>query len=122
MQPCEYVGVDIVDVVEDHFRHHGRWIINDLCGWRPDFDFDVAVCFELLEHVTEPDDVIEMLCRARRTVVCSVPIVPTAGENPFHRWDFDEWDLPPKFAAHGFTVEQYVLQPTELSGVYVFRR
>lgn len=117
-----YVGVDIVDVVEPEHRPYGEWIVADLCAWVPDFDVDVALCFETLEHVADVDAVIDLCCRARRYIVCSVPIVPTAGYNPYHLHDFDVDELPNRFAVREWSLVQHVLQPSEASAIYVFRR
>lgn len=116
----EWVGVDIAPVVDPAFEHHGRWVTADLCVWQPDCEFDVAVSFETLEHVTDPDAVIGLLCQARRLILCSVPIVPTAGANPFHLHDFEVGDLPRMFGEHGWRLHQCILQPAELAAVYVF--
>lgn len=117
-----WIGVDVVDVVEPDFEHLGRWVVADLCTWQPDEPFDVAVSFETLEHVESPPALIDLLCRATRTVVCSVPIVPTADANPFHLHDFDMWSLPPLFAERGWRLNQFLLQPAELAAIYVFDR
>lgn len=118
----EWVGVDIEPVVDPVYEPFGRWVVADLGEWLPDFTFDVAVSFETLEHVADPERLVDVLCLARRLVVCSVPIVPTAGANPFHLHDFTMWDPPRLFAARGWVLHQFLLQPAELSAVYVFER
>lgn len=117
-----WTGVDVADVVDPQFAPFGRWVVADLCSWEPEDPFDVAVSFETIEHVAEPDRLLDLLCRAGRLVVCSVPIVPTAGANPHHLHDFTMWDLPRAFAARGWQLHQFLLQPAELSGIYVFAR
>lgn len=122
VQPCRYVGVDIADVVEEENEPFGEWTVADLCTWSPGRFFDVAICFETLEHVQTPERLMDLCCKARRLVVCSVPIVPTVGANPFHLHDFTMWDMPRLFAERGWHLEQCVLQPSELSAIYVFSR
>lgn len=115
-----WIGVDIVPLIEPPFQDKGRWITADLCTFEPEFRFDVAVSFETLEHVQDPDAVIGVLCRAERLVICSVPIVPTVGLNPFHLHDFTLWDLPRLFERRGWSLAHCLLQPAELSAIYVF--
>lgn len=115
-----WVGVDVEPVVAPEFERLGRWVVADLCDWQPDTAFDVAVSFETLEHVADPEALVDLLCQARRLVVCSVPIVPTVGLNPFHLTDFTLWDLPRTFATRGWNLHQCLLQPAELSAIYVF--
>lgn len=119
---AHYIGVDKVDVIDPEFRGRGRWIVADLDQWQPPFPFDVGVSFETIEHVEHPDRLVDTLCRARRVVLASVPIVPTAGANPYHRHDFEVDTLPTMFEARGWRTYNTFMQPTELSAVYVFTR
>jgi SAM-dependent methyltransferase len=116
----QWIGVDVAPTVHADYEPLGRWVVADLCAWEPDAVFDVAVSFETLEHVDDPGRVVDLLCRARRLVVCSVPIVPTTGANRLHLHDFDMWDLPRIFGERGWQLHQFLLQPAELSGIYVF--
>jgi SAM-dependent methyltransferase len=119
----EWVGVDIADdVVHPEYEPLGQWVTADLGTWEPDFSFDVAVSFETIEHVESPERLIDVLCHARRLVVCSVPIIPTTATNSFHLHDFTMFDLPRVFDARGWTLHQFLLQPGEMSGIYVFAR
>lgn len=118
---AEYIGIDIADVIDYDLRHHGTWIVGDACTYDFTFDYDVAMCFEAIEHVVDPAALIDQCCRARKYVVCSVPIIPTVGINPYHLHDFDFHDLPIMFHDRGWSCVQSVLQTSELSGVYVFR-
>lgn len=120
-----YTGVDInLGRVQDEYRNVPRatWIEADLMNWMPLRDYDVACCFETLEHVTEPDKLVQTLCACTNEVIlASVPIIPTAGANPEHLHDFTMFDLPRMFQWRGWELEQFLIQPSELSGVFVFR-
>lgn len=118
----EWVGVDQADVIDPAFVPFGRWLVEDLSTWRPDFAFDVGVSFETIEHVANPAFLVGSLCLARRLVICSVPTVPTRTANPHHLHDFTMWELPRMFEAHGFGLVECLLQPAELSTIYVFGR
>lgn len=49
---------------------------------------DALVSFETLEHLEDPENVIQKLPASLKTIIASVPIVPTVGINPAHRSDF----------------------------------
>lgn len=117
-----WTGIDQADVVHPAVQDRGRWIQADLCEWVPDQLFDVALSFETLEHVVDPDRLISTLCMARRLVLCSVPVVPTVGINPYHLHDFEADDLPKRFANRGWPLHQMLMQPSELSAIYIFAR
>lgn len=116
----EWTGVDLLPDFDEGL--YGRRIVADLCTWQPDVPYDVALSFETIEHVTDPGAVIDLLCRARRLVICSVPIIATAGANPLHLHDFDLFSLPREFEARAWRLRQFLIQPSELSGIYVFGR
>lgn len=115
----EYVGVDKVEPA-DQFANNGLFISGvDLDKWDPDFDWDVSVSFETLEHVGDPARLASILKRATRLIVLSTPTRPTKHFNPYHLHDFtvddvlalfDDWDL-----VH---LED---QPSELSHIFVWR-
>ena len=119
---CSWVGVDIADCVEPVWKAYGRWLQYDLMSWRPDFGFDVALSFETIEHVADPEFLIASLCQARRLVICSVPVVPTTHFNKWHLHDFEAHDLPDMFDGYGWELQQYLFQTREVSGIYVFAK
>jgi len=118
-----YIGVDKdlseVVIVEPSVV---RLIEADLTTWRPEFDFDVAVGFETIEHLSDYSTYLEWCRRARRFALLSVPIVPTVGTNPFHVHDFDRDELIELFLNDDWDLFQYLDQPSELAGLYVFAR
>lgn len=91
----------------------------DLDSWEPDFDFDVAVSFETLEHLADPQRFARILLRARRLVLASVPTVPTKHSNPYHLHDFTVESALELFS--GATVLEVIPQPEELSHIFVIR-
>lgn len=52
---------------------------------------DLTVCIECLEHINNPKILSEKIKKsAKRTIIISVPVIPTVGKNPFHKTDFNE--------------------------------
>jgi desulfoferrodoxin (superoxide reductase-like protein) len=83
--------------------------------------FDVSVTFETIEHLIEPQEFVSWLCQiTTRTIVASVPVVPSTHFNHFHLHDFTEHDLPAMFASCGWGLTASFDQPAESSKVYVF--
>lgn len=91
----------------------------DLNTWQPDFEFDVALCFETLEHLADPAAWAAQANRAKRLVLVSVPTVPTKHFNPWHLHDFTVDDIPALFP--GRDCIDVIPQPAELSHIFVFR-
>jgi hypothetical protein len=81
----------------DRYQDHGG-IVADLMDWEPDFDFDVFVGLETLEHLPRYDHYVNVAKRARRSIVISVPIIPSTHINPYHLHDFTAYDVPRLFS------------------------
>ena len=119
-----YYGVDRDTSVVTVKAHRRRTFIEaDLRSWQPDFDFDVAVGFETIEHLESYELYLEWLRRARRYIIVSVPIVPSKHVNVFHVHDFERDDVIQLITADAdWRLFQYFDQPWEHSCVYVFAR
>lgn len=66
-----------------------EWHEMDLDVFQDWQEVDVAVSFETIEHLHEPQRFVRTLQRiARRLIVLSAPVVPTVGVNPHHKHDF----------------------------------
>lgn len=120
----DYVGVDqAASVFHDTFGVFGEFIAADLTHWTPDFPFDVGVSFETIEHLESYDNLVRVLQQARRTIVISAPIGPTALENPHHHHDFDTVeDVVGLFVNPAWRLFQMLNQPAERAAICVFRR
>lgn len=112
-----YTGVDREPVARP-----GRFIQADLTDWTPAFEFDVFVGFETIEHLADPGHYLDIARQARRTILLSVPVVPTAHTNPFHLRDYAPGELATMVARDGWRLVQQVGQPSELAEIYVFSR
>jgi len=93
----EYIGVD-----KAPFGN----IVADLNNWQPDFEFDVGVSFETIEHLENPNNLIEILKKAKKYIIYSSPIVPTKHTNPFHLQDFTYEELRGLFSGWGDIVHE----------------
>jgi SAM-dependent methyltransferase len=113
-----YIGVDRPGVPSATFAELGTFIETDIDSWTPRFGFDVAVCFETLEHVRKPERLAKIISKARRLVLVSVPTVPTVGINRWHFRDFTEESLPELFPT--LTLLEVRPQPQERSHIYTF--
>lgn len=116
----QYVGVDRDGVIEPQFERFGTFETHDLDEWTPQFGFDVAVCFETLEHLRDPWRFVEVLKLARRSVMISVPTVPTKHFNPYHLHDFTVQQIIDAVADYGdLTITP---QPSELSHIFTITK
>lgn len=111
----EYIGVDNDPSLEPT-------IAADLETWEPDFDFDVFVGFETIEHLSDYGPYVQAAKRARRWIVLSTPVVPTTHLNPFHRHNFAPGELASLICDEHWSYYQGILQPSELAEVCVFER
>jgi 2-polyprenyl-3-methyl-5-hydroxy-6-metoxy-1,4-benzoquinol methylase len=85
----------------------------------PDFSWDVSVCFETLEHLTNPQHLAEQVAKAKRLVIVSVPTRPTKHFNKYHLHDFTVDDVLAMFS--GSELLHLEDQLEELSHIFVFR-
>ena len=118
-----YYGVDkdLSEAIDLHVEN--LYLVEaDLNGLDPQFEFDVVVGFETIEHLADFSVYLNWARRARRFAFFSVPIVPTVGTNPFHLHDFQREDLVELFTDDDWHLFQYFDQPSELAGVYIFAR
>ena len=69
----------------------------DLNTWEPDFDYDVFVGLETIEHLTTLDAYVAAAKRAKRIIAISTPIIPTTHFNGWHLHDFTKESLEAHF-------------------------
>jgi 2-polyprenyl-3-methyl-5-hydroxy-6-metoxy-1,4-benzoquinol methylase len=119
----EYVGVDreLGKMETPRRRGQVRYVEANLDVWVPDFEFDVFVCFETLEHVKDPQHLLDIGSLAKYWMILSVPIVPTKHVNPYHLHDFEPGYLQNRLIP-GWEHYQTVVQPSEVSEITVFGR
>lgn len=117
-----YVGVDQHIDRSRYGETNGVWIEQDLRTFTLGHQFDVFVGFETIEHLTDYSHYIRHAKQARRWVILSVPVVPTTHLNPYHCHNFAPGQVASLFVDEDWQLFQSVLQPSELSEIYVFGR
>ena len=114
----QYIGFDKI-VPAHQFAQFGKFRAGvDLDTWVPDFEWDVSVCFETLEHVGDPEHLAQQVRKAKRLAIVSVPTRPTMHFNEFHLHDFTVDDVLGLF--DGCELLHLEDQPEELSHIFIF--
>ena len=80
--------------------------------------FDTVVSFETIEHVPDPEALIDNLARLVKpggTLVASVPVTPSVDINPYQLHDFTQGSFRRLFQRRGFTeIDSFLqIQPYE---------
>lgn len=97
----------------------------DLTEWQPDFDFDVWVGLETIEHLSDVANYATQAKRAHRHVVISTPTVPTAHFNEWHLRDVTVRDVIDLFSDETWglvEMKQQVDDKDYKYGFFVFGR
>lgn len=63
-------------------------IVADMNTWEPDFDFDIFIGFESIEHVKNTEHYVSVAKRAKRMIFITCPASETISWNPHHVYDF----------------------------------
>ena len=120
--PIEYVGVDrtLEELIVG--GHQRTFLQADLVTWWPDFDFDVFVGFETVEHLPDYRNYLQVAKCANRVILLSVPVIPTKHMNPWHLHDFEPGELVGIVEDDEWQCIQALGQPSEFSEIYIFTR
>lgn len=87
---CNYIGVD-------YSKEADPQILADLNTWQPDFEFDVFLGFESIEHIKNTDNYVKIAKQAKREIFISCPACETLSTNPFHIYDFTPEEIKELF-------------------------
>ncbi len=115
LKAARYVGIDKVALGAD--------IIADLETWEPDFDFDfdVFVSVETIEHLHDWKHLLAMGRRAKRIMVISTPIIPSTASNEFHVQDFTFFQITKELVQDGWKLI-YCEEQMEEYGIWVLEK
>lgn len=82
----------------------------DLDKGFPDGKWDVGVCFEVIEHVTNPEFLVKNIAEHCKTLIFSVPHMVA---NPEHKTLFDEAKIKELISKY-FTIEEFYIQDKKI--------
>jgi len=121
-----YIGVDRAPVFHPDYQRPDReyrlYDLDNLSHFHFTPKFDVSVSFETIEHLQHPKRFVHFLCAStERTIVASVPTIPSKWFNEFHLHDFERGDLPELFYAHGWHCVDILDQAGESCAIYIFQ-
>jgi SAM-dependent methyltransferase len=77
----KYIGVDYTEIAEPD-------IIADANEWTPDFEFDIFIGFESIEHIKNTENYVNFAKQAKKHIFITCPASETLSFNPFHVYDF----------------------------------
>ena len=104
------IGVDLDPGAIDYAKaHYQSDQVEFVCADGSRFDsepFDTIVSFETIEHVPDPETLIDNLTRLLKPggcLIASVPVTPSVDVNPFHLHDFTKASFRRMFEKRGFT-------------------
>jgi len=87
----------------------------------PDYEFDVFVGLEIIEHLRNPHNLIQLAKRARKWIILSTPVIPTSHRNEFHFQDFTTRQVARLFVDDDW--ETYnIFKQSGVNGIFVFGR
>ena len=116
----DYVGIDKVEP-SHMFKQYGEFFCTDLNIYTGEGEgWDVSVSFETMEHIIDPIRFSEILKKAKKRIVLSVPTVPTKHLNDFHLHDFDVDHIIDIFK--DWRLKHLESQPEEYAHIFIFDR
>ena len=106
----KYIGIDITNESHDHAGEDvDVYYDGTAIPFGNDF-FDSAVCFEVLEHVKEPDALIKEIFRVTKPggkILLTTPFIWDIHESPNDYWRYTPFALKHLFESNGFIVVNY---------------
>lgn len=103
---CAAVGADIdPEAIAEARRRYPQGGFLEADIYQIPFNgFNALVCFETLEHLDRPEDVIARLPVTLTQIVASAPIRPSVHCNPWHRRDFTVESFRALIQSGGFQI------------------
>ena len=125
----KYIGMDIEVSGHKHTDSHIDVFYNGTEVPFGDNSFDSIVCFEVLEHVFNPDVFLKEANRVLKTggkAIFTVPFIWDEHEQPFDYARYSSFGLKSLFKKNGFTIcenRKYICDPrllTLLANAYIY--
>jgi SAM-dependent methyltransferase len=116
----EYIGIDIEHSGHDHKHSNIDIFYNGIQIPFEDNSFDSIVCFEVLEHVFEPEKIILEMYRVLKPggkIMITTPFIWNEHEIPYDYGRYTYFGLKYMFAKNGFTI---IKQKRIVSGIALF--
>lgn len=116
----EYIGIDIEQSGHNHSRSNIDVFYDGLNIPFEDNSFDSIVCFEVLEHVFEPEKIIQEMYRVLKPggkLILTTPFIWNEHEIPYDYGRYTYFGLKHLFTKNSFTV---VNQKRIVSGITLF--
>lgn len=116
----EYIGIDIAQSGHDHTRSNIDIFYDGLNIPFEDNSFDSIICFEVLEHVFEPEKIIQEMYRVLKPggkLILTTPFIWNEHEIPYDYGRYTYFGLKHLFTKNRFTV---VNQKRIVSGITLF--
>lgn len=114
---AELLGVDIDQAAINYAQaNYVADQVRFLCGdaaTLTEGPFDTIVSLETIEHVPDPDKLIDNFGRLLKpggTLVASVPVTPSTDVNPYHLHDFTSRSFRKLFTGRGFREVDHLAQ------------
>lgn len=114
----DYDSESIIHAKKNHKRFNNSFALTDLSKSQILLNFDVAVSIETIEHIDNFRNHLNNLKKAKKIIICSVPIIPTVGINLHHKHDFKENTLINEISDEKWQLYQFVKQ--DIYGIYIF--
>jgi 2-polyprenyl-3-methyl-5-hydroxy-6-metoxy-1,4-benzoquinol methylase len=100
---AKYLSVDYTPEAEPDY-------VADFNGWNPDFEFDVFVGFESIEHMKDTAHYVEIAKKAKTDIFITCPASETISWNPHHVFDFSVPDILRLFEDKDWRVDEHFLR------------
>lgn len=116
------IDADAIEYAKSHYEgERVRFVHSDGTRFTAD-PFDTIVSFETIEHVPDPEALIDNFTRLLKpggTLIASVPVTPSVDVNPYHLHDFTPSSFRRMFERRGFreidcTLQRQPYQPLKM--------
>ena len=105
----EYIGIDIETTEKYHEKHKTDLFYNGVDLPFENNSFDSIVCFEVLEHVFEPEKIVNEMFRVLKpggSILLTTPFIWNEHEIPYDYGRYSYFGLKDLFTKNGFIISK----------------